>query len=482
MSRLRACLILLMLCVGIGPASAQCQQPAWGWSPSNGDVPIKVAVQSGINAGQTGQITRLFSHGNPNTQSYDLGSWLVEIRRTADGNGNQSNTLVFSNYFPAQLVRGCEQQPEPGPGCASHGYLAQRFRDSGTFDLEATLQNLNPPVGTYECKIVNYQGVYTVSRTWGLQSNPQVTFMVADQDTGEYVSGATLVCHRVDNPGVSVTIGPTVGGIIVQNLALGDYVGEWTGNDLVTKQIQFAVVNTGANVVQTLIKRVGSNPNNKGHLRIFLVDGDGGDVPITNGLVVVNGVQKNSGNDGLAEFREVPEGSYTAQCSAAAWGRQAGPVQVRVSGGLTRTYRVRMFQERFPEVVDITDDEPGLWEKLFVPKQETLQSWETLIDSMKNWGPFGVVNAFFTHWNLAQRAGERELVFEVKYQPSEVFTPWVIRLDLRPEIALPAPPYEDGGRGSMWGGLIATVRPMLGGLAWIGWLLMLWRVAPRMLG
>lgn len=110
-----------------------------------------------------------------------------------------------------------------------------------------------------------------------------------------------------------------------------------------------------------------------------------------------------------------------------------------------------------------SDNYSGFWHDLWVPDPEKLEQFQSHKDFWGSWGPFGLFNGFITLWGTAIFPDDETRFAGLVWQNTGVLG--TSALDLRP-LREGGPPYQDGGRGSLGGGVLGVVRGLVGLLVW----------------
>lgn len=453
--------LVLLLLVGSRAALATCADPGRGWSNDPPDLTF-VSMGATYDAGQISALNSIQGHGRISTGALFM-TWAFDDRRILDPAGNTVNDNVRSITTGSNVFDGCSHSP-PLPGCRLHGWYYDTPTTSGAYDWQGALQNRAAQPGTYRLQVwYDNAEMHTYTRTFGVATTVSGPFVVKDQN-GIPVQGAV---YTTTSPTVLVWPATDANGATTRSgLAPADYNGTWTGPDF-TALPHIYTINSSSGTIQVVVQRTAQNPSGKGNVSLKVVNGDDAANPaITGATVALTGVgNQTTPASGTVLYSDLTPATYAV--SVAASGFQSGAVSVVASNGVTRNYVVKMHASSAPTLSDTTGDDPGFWEKLFVPKAETCQGFSTLMDSIKAWGPFGFITACFSAFNSGTRAGEQELVWSLTFDPfGGAAPPWQGKLDLRPLLAPADPDYTGGGRGSIAGNFLAGFRVTEGLLVW----------------
>jgi hypothetical protein len=442
------------------------------------DTPEQEQVAGGANAGEIGKLKKLVVHwtgGLPNTVYFTE-------RRYQDLQGNPVNDNL-QEKSASTVFRGCSDSSPSQTGCEIHQwyYVAPVANGSnfvtseGTFDWEASLAARVATPGRYELKCQYFNASsgqwIQLTRTRMVNGwNRQMQFTVRDQFSNP-IQGVQVnsTLPTVANWGQTDST-----GVLIVSMPPGEYRLTFThptGNATPVTLFPYTVTSPSAGnsgvVQQPVTMEVnGSNAEDKAALKTTVVNPSGD--PIQGAQVTVQGQVLTTGADGTAQFGNLNPGATQVQVAAA--GFQTGAVSVSLVRAKTLKAKITMNVGGPPSGALEPDEDSGsqgFWQDLFVPKEATLEKWGAFIEQLKNWGPIGVVNRFWTAWNGHTIGNEQSLCINIGWQLAGEGSPGLNGcIDLRPSIAAPAPPYPDGGRGSIAGTILGTLRQVAGWMTW----------------
>lgn len=480
-------LVLLLLCV-----------QGRAWAQAGVDPPTVVNVTSGRNVGEVEGLKDLLCHPKSNS------GWSFGWTRDQDTRGTPipGGYDLGNNgraYGVAGVAVNAPTDTPPGPGCQQHGlgYNYPNWNDYGqtllgSINVEQWLIAQAADPGRYVFTFTPPGGgaPYVFHRWFKKWPEKGPVWVQLRDSAGRPIPGVTI---NGDRPWSPYNVGTTdSAGNLLIDLPCQHYRWTFTKTGYNTRSQVFYIPDwfyrqeSDGVLIKTFTLYTSSetNPGSVGSAKITVVDNVNGQY-IEGATVSIGGktyYQKNGQGvlvDGLIQGAKPTTGNAS--------GYIAKTVTVNVSSNQVVQQEIRLDRAvngdgdgdgspgggsggGFPSLTDLSDWLTGL----FTPSEASLQKWKDLGQKFRNWGPFGVFTDAMQAWNSAARIGEDELCFNIGFQLAGEGSPGVAWcLDMRPQLS-GTETYEDGGKGSRAGDFIAFLRPVLGGVVWVGFLFGLW--------